>query len=398
MDVDLHFGDAFVSEIGFKRVTVEIESKLISEIADLLSALKQRITIVKSTAPTTFTVRIGPPIGSDDKRPALQLFVEALSSMECGRMRSYTLLKHCKAVKGPAISSYDPFVSLLLYGGFLYLNEMYDVVAVNAFFFDEVDESRMDVKSVIHLGSPTSLDTDCMTRLKELDRFQPVTVQWLVDLGYSDFAWICPSEVLGDLVFPVDGGFAYRNKDKPEENCFVPVVPAKYGNVNADGKGKAPENLRFFWLDGDPLKDAHEKGSFLCNGLKVAPYDQASDCGSSPRFYFKITESTGRIVRCFVEDLEERNTWIEKLKSAAKREKERKLFEDPYTGIIDKTKAAEEVKHTGWVHKKGKINFKCKYFMLADGILKYFKNEPEQPLQSFEPRAMEEEGLLTINK
>ena len=105
VDVDLHFGDAFVSEIGFKRVTVEIESKLISEIADLLSALKQRITIVKSTAPTTFTVRIGPPIGSDDKRPAFQLSVEALCSMECGKMRSYTLLKHCKAVKGAAISS-----------------------------------------------------------------------------------------------------------------------------------------------------------------------------------------------------------------------------------------------------------------------------------------------------
>jgi hypothetical protein len=140
----------------------------------------------------------------------------------------------------------DPFVSLLLYGGFLYLNEMYDVVAVNAFFCDEVDESRKDVKSVIHLGSPTSLDTDCMTRLKELDRFQPVTVQWLVDLGYSDFAWICPSEVLGDLVFPVDGGFAYRNKDKPEENCFVPVVAPETGvKENETVKEKEPQHLRF---------------------------------------------------------------------------------------------------------------------------------------------------------
>jgi WD40 repeat protein len=105
VDMDLHFGDAFASEIGFKRITIEIEIELISELADLLNALEQRISIVKSTGPTTFIVRIGPPIGSDDKRPAFQLSMETLCCLEAGKMRSYKLLKHCKALRGPAISS-----------------------------------------------------------------------------------------------------------------------------------------------------------------------------------------------------------------------------------------------------------------------------------------------------
>ena len=149
----------------------------------------------------------------------------------------------------------DPFVSLLLCGGFLYLNEMYEVVAINAFFFDEVDESQKEdiKKSVIHLGSPTSLDTDCMDHLEELKRFQPVTVPWLQKLGYKDFAWICPSEVLGkgryagdSVLFPVGGGFAYRNDKNPENNCFVPVVAPEVGvKENDTCAEKEPNKLSF---------------------------------------------------------------------------------------------------------------------------------------------------------
>ena len=153
----------------------------------------------------------------------------------------------------------DPFVSLLLCGGFLYLDEMYDVVAVNAFYFNEVDESKKGIKSVINLGAPTSLDDACIKHLQKLERFQPVTVPWLKHLGYTQFAWICPSEVLGEgeyhsVLFPVSGGFAYtyRNEDNPErKSCFVPVVAPEVGvKENAKWKEK-PEKLSFRRLSHD---------------------------------------------------------------------------------------------------------------------------------------------------
>jgi len=101
-------------------------------------------------------------------------------------------------------------------GGFLYLNEVYDIVAVNSFFFEEVNEDTRAKKitSVLTLSQNKLLPEISGEALQAWDRFQPVTVPWLKELGYTDFAWVCPSEILGDWVSPTGGGFAYLNEDK----------------------------------------------------------------------------------------------------------------------------------------------------------------------------------------
>ena len=102
----------------------------------------------------------------------------------------------------------DPFVCLLLRGGYIYLDEEYDVVAINSFYFKEVNETmkkEVGSTSVINLGWCSALPEKSLERLKSTHRFQPVTVPWLNALGYTDFAWVCPSEVLGDSVFPRGG-------------------------------------------------------------------------------------------------------------------------------------------------------------------------------------------------
>ena len=110
----------------------------------------------------------------------------------------------------------DPFVCLLMCGGFLYLNEVYDIVAVNSFFCEEVNED---------------------------------TAPWLNELGYTDFALVCPSEILGDWVSPTGGGFAYLSEDKtkslfaqvgdhtPSINCYTSVAMCKATRVNLAALG-----------------------------------------------------------------------------------------------------------------------------------------------------------------
>ncbi len=64
-------------------------------------------------------------------------------------------------------------------------------------------------------------------------------------MGYTHFAWVVPSEVLGGWCFPQLGGFAYLNKDWAR--CyFLPIVPAETGvPENEFYKDTQPAKLRF---------------------------------------------------------------------------------------------------------------------------------------------------------
>jgi len=75
--------------------------------------------------------------------------------------------------------------------------------------------------------------------------WQPVTVSRLQQMGYTHFAWVVPSEVLGGRCFPLLGGFAYLNKDWAK--CyFLPIVPAETGvRENEFYKDTEPAKLRF---------------------------------------------------------------------------------------------------------------------------------------------------------
>jgi len=92
--------------------------------------------------------------------------------------------------------------------------------------------------------------------LKKMYRFRPVTVQRLNELGYINFAWVCPSEVHSGLVFR-RGGFAYLNKDD-NQSCFMPVVRANVTNedISRCQPKKVPQcNAQGFEIDETSLDD-----------------------------------------------------------------------------------------------------------------------------------------------
>ena len=134
------------------------------------------------------------------------------------------------------------------------MNEVYDIVAVNSFFSEEVNEDTRAKKitSVLTLSQNKLLPEISGEALQAWDRFQPVTVPWLKELGYTDFAWVCPSEILGDLVYPTGGGFAYLNEDL-SKSLFVPVALEKVSvRENESFKEHEPEKLRFVRPGGIP--------------------------------------------------------------------------------------------------------------------------------------------------
>lgn len=131
------------------------------------------------------------------------------------------------------------------------------------------DTSLKEISSVVNLFLlPVEVDKTRSSRmtkddrevtfdeLKKMYRFRPVTVPWSNELGYTNFAWVCPSEVLGGWVFP-RGGFAYLNKDD-NQSCFMPVVRANVidEDISKCQQKKVPQcNAQGFEIDETPLDE-----------------------------------------------------------------------------------------------------------------------------------------------
>jgi hypothetical protein len=128
----------------------------------------------------------------------------------------------------PPIDEADPFVCLLKFGGFLYFDSTYDIVAANSISFDEVQEGT----SAMYLGTHSDLPAMAVDPLFEAGRWHPCTDRRLQRLGYTKYAWVTPSEFLGDSIFTRSGGFAYLHVSR--ESIYVPVVPKTVGHKDND--------------------------------------------------------------------------------------------------------------------------------------------------------------------
>jgi hypothetical protein len=128
----------------------------------------------------------------------------------------------------PPIDEADPFVCLLKFGGFLYFDSTYDIVAANSISFDEVQEGT----SALYLGTHSDFPAMAVDPLFEAGRWHPCTDRRLQRLGYTKYAWVTPSEFLGDSIFTRSGGFAYLHVSR--ESIYVPVVPKTVGHKDND--------------------------------------------------------------------------------------------------------------------------------------------------------------------
>mmetsp|Transcript_34047 Transcript_34047/g.79752 ORF Transcript_34047/g.79752 Transcript_34047/m.79752 type:complete len:920 (-) Transcript_34047:91-2850(-) len=136
------------------------------------------------------------------------------------------------------INTKDPFVSWLLYGGFVYFSYTYDILSINALV---VDRDEGDTTGfMLNLGLPTNLLENhhhkAVGLLESRDRFKPTTHKYFYDQNKIDrFAWITPSEMLADTIFTKSGGFVCHIAEKDSSDdafgnaggryVFFPVVP-----------------------------------------------------------------------------------------------------------------------------------------------------------------------------
>ena len=135
----------------------------------------------------------------------------------------------------------DPFVRLLVEGGFLYFNSAYDIVAIHAIDHgsltpgtrtEVVEWLSTEEKEVsdgcrtactIYFGQPSTFPKESTDMLEILDRWRPATSPVLSRQGYTHYAWVNPSEAIGCHVYTRAGGFACKCGDK-EKNVYFPVV------------------------------------------------------------------------------------------------------------------------------------------------------------------------------
>ena len=121
------------------------------------------------------------------------------------------------------INERDPFVQFLLNGGFIYFDFQYEICAINSVGFEASDEYDTAFgTSAIFFAQPAHISPTCMAELDRLERWWPVTVSDVQDSGgLVYFAWILPSEYVGDMIFPPLGGFAYLTGT---QGFFYPVA------------------------------------------------------------------------------------------------------------------------------------------------------------------------------
>ena len=160
---------------------------------------------------------------SFDSYCILRIVVDSKAQLE----RVEDILKQLRAF-APPLDEADPFVCLLKTGGFLYFDSTYDIVAANSICFDEVQEGT----SALYLGTHSDLPAMAKDPLFETGRWHPCTDRRLQRLGYTKYAWVTPSEFLGDSIFTRSGGFAYLHVSN--QSIYVPVVPKTVGHKDND--------------------------------------------------------------------------------------------------------------------------------------------------------------------
>ena len=123
-----------------------------------------------------------------------------------------------KGSQWPFAAGYLP--PILLGGGFIYIGKGNQVVGLN-----ELVPMSMRTPNIVHFGMPrTEIPNDALKILRT--RRQPVLVDFHKAQGARYFAFVTPSEKIGDT-FQDDGhgGFVYMFASKSSRtDCYFPIL------------------------------------------------------------------------------------------------------------------------------------------------------------------------------
>lgn len=121
----------------------------------------------------------------------------------------------------------DPFILLLDKGGFVYFDFKFEIVDIQAFCFADHRSCRKygirNNHSKVFYGKPCRLPQSVIRPLKDVHRWAPLTAKPILDARFTHFAYMLPSEFLGESVFPKSGAFAYLHEN-PAKSLLYPIV------------------------------------------------------------------------------------------------------------------------------------------------------------------------------
>lgn len=103
-----------------------------------------------------------------------------------------------------------PEVSFVLFGGFIFFNDNYNLIQVNSVYGG----------NNINFNEPKKLKyTDIHYTLEKEGRLQAINVQELKDRDITHFCWVTPNEKIGGVTIAPYGGFIYVYEDHMVQ-CF----------------------------------------------------------------------------------------------------------------------------------------------------------------------------------
>ena len=185
----------------------------------------------------------------------------------------------------------DPFFNFLTVGAFIYFDLGYNIMSVAALGFFQPQPTFSDVfytsgtLGKIYFGRHSKLPLSTIRPLARCSRWQKVTVPAVQRLRFTHFAWIKPSEFLGDHVFPKNGGFAYLNIEKWRDSKFFPLIATHDDLMESPTKDEADPELA---ADGDLN---HEPKEFNAP-LHIPEFDESDSLEQVGKF----TEQAGKFI------------------------------------------------------------------------------------------------------
>jgi len=105
-----------------------------------------------------------------------------LDAVEMVKIKEYNHAESAfKALEGSSINRKDPFVAWLCTGGFVYFDYKFDIVAINALYFEQLADST----TALYYGEASVFPQMAIEPLWDMGRWWPVTALHIRKLGVT---------------------------------------------------------------------------------------------------------------------------------------------------------------------------------------------------------------------
>lgn len=186
--------------------------------------------------------------------------------------------------QGSGMNDTNRFLTFLSVGGFVYFNSQYEIVKINT--LSVLPQPDTKASWCFRFDTSWEMQPSSIEYLDRWKRWNPVTVPFLKEQGYESFAWINPSEALGDKYISPYGGFAYREADDHNKALYRPITldcdldvqpgPEDPFTTKVDNTTEGSSSAGDYSPSSEPLSDDHEEMGYTTHLQPLSPEPQGS--------------------------------------------------------------------------------------------------------------------------